>query len=89
MKGSIDPFPRGGIHFLGGTNILRSELGPLGHHVQHKMCQDVSLENSIAEFTEYLKLCLFTSKKIAFSKANSMPHTPNVLTETNPTAYFR
>ena len=96
MKGSIDPFPRGRIPFLGGTNILRSELGPLGHHVKHKMCQDVSLakrvqkdlENSIAEFTEDLNSCLFTSKKITFLKANSMPHTPNVLTETNPTAYF-
>ena len=45
-----------------GTNILRSELGPLGHHVQDKMCQEVclvkqvqkDLENSIAVFTEYL-----------------------------------
>ena len=36
MKGSIDPFPRGDIPFLEGTNILRSELGPLGHHVQNK-----------------------------------------------------
>ena len=52
--------------FLGRTNILRSELGPLGHHVQHKMCQDVSLvkqaqkalENSIAKFTEYLNSCV-------------------------------
>ena len=96
MKGSIDPFPRGGIPFLGGTNILRSELRPLGHHVQHKMCQDVSLvkrvlkdlENSIAEFIEYLNSCLFTSKKFTFLKANSMPHTPNVLTEINPTVYF-
>ena len=60
--GSIDPFPRGGIPFLVGTNILRSELGPLGHHVQDKMCQEVclvkqvqkDLENSIAVFTEYL-----------------------------------
>ena len=64
--GSIDPFPRGGIPFLVGTNILRSELGPLGHHVQHKMCQEVSLvkriqkdlENSIAEFIEYLNSCV-------------------------------
>ena len=60
MKGSIDSFPRAGIPFLGRTNIFRSKLGPLGHHVQHKMGQDVSLverfqkENSIAEFTEYL-----------------------------------
>ena len=60
MKGSIDSFPRAGIPFLGRTNILRSKLGPLGYHVQHKMGQDVSLverfqkENSIAEFTEYL-----------------------------------
>ena len=38
MKGSIDPFSRGGIPFLGGGNILRSELGALWHHVQHKMC---------------------------------------------------
>ena len=97
MKGSIDPFPRGRILFLGGTNILRSELGLLGRHVKHRMCQDVSLvkrvqkdlENSIAEFTEYLNSCLFTSKKITFLKANSMPHTQHVLTETNPTAYFR
>ena len=97
MKGSIDPFPRGRILFLGGTNILRSELGLLGRHVKHRMCQDVSLvkrvqkdlENSIAEFTEYLNSCLFTSKKIMFLKANSMPHTQHVLTETNPTAYFR
>ena len=96
MKESIDRFPRGGIPFLGGTNILRSDLGTLGHHVQDKMCQEVSLvkrvqkdlENSIAEFTEYLNSCLFTSKKITFLKANSMPHTQNVLTETNPTAYF-
>ena len=66
MKGSIDPFPRGIILFLGGTNILRSELGPLGRHVKHRMCQDVSLvkrvqkdlENSIAEFTEYLNSCV-------------------------------
>ena len=96
MKGSIDPFPRERIPFLGTTNILRSELGPLGHHVKHKMRQNVSLvkrvqkdlENSIAEFTEYLNSCLFTSKKITFLKANSMPHTQNVLTETNITAYF-
>ena len=96
MKGSIDLFPRGRFPFLGGTNILRSELGPVGHHVKHKMCQDVSLvkrvqkdlENSTAEFTEYLNSCFFTSKKITFLKANSMPHTQNVLTETNPTAYF-
>ena len=33
------------ISFLGeeyihrGTNNLRSELGPLEHHVQHKICQ--------------------------------------------------
>ena len=67
MKGSIDPFPKGRIPFLGGTNnILRNELGPLGHHVKHKICQDVSLvkrvqkdlENSIAEFTEYLNSCV-------------------------------
>ena len=66
MKESIDRFPRGGIPFLGGTNILRSDLGTLGHHVQDKMCQDVSLvkrvqnnlENSIAEFTEYLSSCV-------------------------------
>ena len=66
MKGSIDLFPRGRFPFLGGTNILRSELGPVGHHVKHKMCQDVSLvkrvqkdlENSIAEFTEYLSSCV-------------------------------
>ena len=66
MKGSIDRFPRGGIPFLGGSNILRSGLGPLGYHVQHKMCQKVSLvkrvqkglENSIAEFTEYLNSCV-------------------------------
>ena len=60
MKGSIDSFPRVRISFLGETTILRSNLGPLGHHVQHKMDQDVSLEkqfqkeNSIAKFTEYL-----------------------------------
>ena len=66
MKGYIDPFPRGGILFLAGTNILRSELGPLGHHVRHKMCQDITLvkrvqkalENTIAEFTEYLNSCV-------------------------------
>ena len=66
MKGSIDPFSRGGIPFLGGANILRSELGALWHHVQHKMCQEVSrvkqvqkdLENSIAEFTEYFNSCV-------------------------------
>ena len=66
MNGSIDPFPKEGIPFLGENNILRSELGPLGHHVQHKMCQDVSLvkrvqkvlENSTAEFTEYLNSCV-------------------------------
>ena len=66
MKGSIDPFPRERIPFLGTTNILRSELGPLGHHVKHKMRQNVSLvkrvqkdlENSIAEFTEYLNSCV-------------------------------
>ena len=72
MKGSIDPFPRGRILFLGGTNILRSELGLLGRHVKHRMCQDVSLvkrvqkdlENSIAEFTEYLNsfVCLHQRK---------------------------
>ena len=96
MKGSIDPFPKGRIPFLGGSNILRNELGPLGHHVKNKIYQDVSLvkrvqkdlENSIAEFTEYLNSCLFTSKKITFLKANSMPHTQNILTETNPTANF-
>ena len=60
MKRSVDSFPRVGIPFLGGTNILRSKLRPLRHHVQHKMGQDVSLvkrfqkENSIAKFTEYL-----------------------------------
>ena len=66
MKGSIDPFPKGRDPFPRGYNILRSELGPLGHHVQHKMCQDVSLvkqvqkalENSIAKFTEYLNSCV-------------------------------
>ena len=59
------------------------------------MCQDVSLTkrvekdlDSIAEFTEDLNSCLFISKKIMFLKANSMPHTQNVLTETNPTEYF-
>ena len=60
VKESIDSFPGVGILFLGGTNFLRSKLGPLGHHVPQKMGQDVSLvkrfqkENSIAEFTEYL-----------------------------------
>ena len=96
MKGSIDPFPRGMILFLGLINILKSERGPLGRHVKYRVCQDVilvkrvqkDLENSIAEFTEYLNSCLFTSKKIMFPKANSMPHTQNVLTETNPFAYF-
>ena len=73
MKGSIDPFSRGGIPFLGGGggNILRSELGALGHHVQHKMCQEVSrvkrvqkgLENSIAEFTEYFNSCVFLHQR--------------------------
>ena len=72
MNESIDPFSRERIPFLGGTNILRSELEPLGHHVQHKMCQDVSLvkpvqkalENSTAEFTEYLNsfVCLHQRK---------------------------
>ena len=65
MKGSIDPFSRG------GGNILRSELGALGHHVQHKMCQEVSrvkrvqkgLENSIAEFTEYFNSCVFLHQR--------------------------
>ena len=96
MKGSIDPYPRGRFPFLGGTNILRSELGPLEHHVKHKICQDISLvtrvqkdlESSIAEFTENWNSCLFISKKITFLKANNMPHTQNVSTETNPTAYF-
>ena len=72
MKGSMDPFPWGRISFLGGINILRSELGPLGHHVQHKMCQKVSLvkrirknlEKSVAEFTQYLNIsvCLHQRK---------------------------
>ena len=72
MKGSIDPFPRGGIPFLGGTNIRRSELEPLGHHMQQEMCQEGTLvkqvqkdlENNIAEFTEYLNsfACLHQRK---------------------------
>ena len=71
MKGSIDPFPRGGIPFLGGTNIPRSELDPYCIMCNIK-CQDVTLvkqvqkdlENSIAEFTEYLNsfVCLHQRK---------------------------
>ena len=34
------------------------------------------------------QLCLFTSKKVTFWKANVMPNTPNVLTEANPVTYF-